>query len=129
MCLPRSNAPLELCRRPSGASGVGHLAALTEQGFTNLIGAASSEVDLRDRLSTHEFFQAQNPDVVIDAAARVGGILANSKYPADFLSDNLRIQVNIMDAAKDHGVHKLLFLGSSCIYPRLAEQPIKESVC
>jgi GDP-L-fucose synthase len=100
---------------------------LEAQGFTALVGATSSEVDLRDREATSAFFQGERPDVVIDAAAKVGGILANSTYPADFLSDNLRIQVNVMDAAKKTGVERLLFLGSSCIYPQLAEQPIKES--
>ena len=100
---------------------------LEEQGFGSLVGAASSEVDLRDREATSAFFWRQRPDVVIDAAARVGGILANSTYPADFLSDNLRIQLNVMDAANETGVERLLFLGSSCIYPKLAAQPIKES--
>jgi GDP-L-fucose synthase len=100
---------------------------LREQGFTSLVGATSSEVDLRDRDATSACFDRERPHVVIDAAARVGGILANSTYPADFLSDNLRIQVNVMDAAKETGVERLLFLGSSCIYPKLAEQPIKES--
>lgn len=100
---------------------------LTVQGFTDVVGSTSSEVDLRDRDKTFTFFDKQRPEVVIDAAAKVGGIMANDTYPADFLSDNLRIQVNIMDAAKDHGVDKLLFLGSSCIYPRHAEQPIRES--
>jgi GDP-L-fucose synthase len=97
------------------------------QGFTALVGATSSEVDLRDREATSALFRRERPEVVIDAAARVGGILANSTYPADFLSDNLRIQLNVMDAAKDAGVERLLFLGSSCIYPKFAEQPIKES--
>jgi GDP-L-fucose synthase len=100
---------------------------LQQQGFTALIAATSAEVDLRDRQATAAFFARERPDVVIDAAARVGGILANSTYPADFLSDNLRIQVNVMDAAKATGVDRLLFLGSSCIYPKFAEQPIKES--
>lgn len=100
---------------------------LEARGFTNLLGAPSSDVDLRDRDATYAFFAQHRPQVVIDAAAKVGGIMANDTYPADFLSDNLRIQVNIMDAAKDHGVDKLLFLGSSCIYPRHAEQPIRES--
>lgn len=100
---------------------------LESRGFTNLMGARSSEVDLRDRGATYAFFTEHQPQVVIDAAAKVGGILSNNTYPADFLSDNLRIQVNVMDAAKDHGVDRLLFLGSSCIYPRLAEQPIRES--
>jgi GDP-L-fucose synthase len=100
---------------------------LQEKGFTSLVGASSSEVDLRDREATSAFFRRERPDVVIDAAARVGGIMANSTYPADFLSDNLRIQVNVMDAAKETGAERLLFLGSSCIYPKFAEQPIKES--
>jgi GDP-L-fucose synthase len=100
---------------------------LHEQGFTTLLGASSSELDLRDREATSAFFERERPDVVIDAAAKVGGIMANSTYPADFLSDNLRIQVNLMDAARESGVERLLFLGSSCIYPKLAEQPIKET--
>jgi GDP-L-fucose synthase len=100
---------------------------LQEQGFTSLVGATSAEVDLRDRSATSVFFERERPDVVIDAAAKVGGILANSTYPADFLSDNLRIQVNVMEEAKRSGVDRLLFLGSSCIYPKFAEQPIKES--
>ena len=100
---------------------------LQEQGFTSLVGARSSEVDLRDRDATMRFFGRERPDVVIDAAAKVGGIMANSTFPAEFLSDNLRIQVNVMDAAKETGVQRLLFLGSSCIYPKFAEQPIKES--
>jgi len=100
---------------------------LEEEGFTSLVGASSSELDLRDREATSAFFRRERPDVVIDAAAKVGGIMANSTYPADFLSDNLRIQVNVMDAATEIGVDRLLFLGSSCIYPKFAEQPIKES--
>jgi GDP-L-fucose synthase len=100
---------------------------LQEQGFASLVGVRSSEVDLRDREATLAFFRRERPEVVIDAAAKVGGILANSTYPADFLSDNLRIQVNVMDVAKETGVERLLFLGSSCIYPKFAEQPIKES--
>ena len=100
---------------------------LEQQGFRSLVGATSSEVDLRDREATDAFFERERPEFVIDAAAKVGGILANSNYPADFLSDNLRIQVNLMDAAKDTGVDRLLFLGSSCIYPKFAEQPIEES--
>jgi GDP-L-fucose synthase len=100
---------------------------LQKQGFVSLIGATSSEVDLRDREATFAFFRREQPEVVIDAAAKVGGILANSTFPADFLSDNLRMQVNVMDASKETGVERLLFLGSSCIYPKFAKQPIKES--
>lgn len=95
-------------------------------GFTHLVGVASSEVDLRDREATFAFMRDVRPDVVIDTAARVGGILANDTYPAEFLSDNLRIQLNVMDAANEAGVDRLLFLGSSCIYPKFAEQPIRE---
>ena len=97
------------------------------KGFINLFGASSSEVDLRDRGAVFEYVDRIQPDVVIDAAARVGGIQANSAYPADFLSDNLQIQVNVMDAANAADVDRLLFLGSSCIYPKFARQPIQES--
>ena len=100
---------------------------LESEGYTNLIGATSSELDLRDRAAGFAFLREQRPDVVIDAAARVGGIHANDTFSADFLSDNLQIQVNLMDAANDVDVDRLLFLGSSCIYPKFAEQPIKES--
>ncbi|WP_394771454.1 GDP-L-fucose synthase family protein [Lacisediminihabitans sp.] len=100
---------------------------LSAEGFTDLIGATSAEVDLRDRGAVFDFMRTNRPDVVIDAAARVGGIFANDTFPADFLSDNLQIQVNLMDAANDIDVDRLLFLGSSCIYPKFAEQPIKES--
>ncbi len=99
---------------------------LTAAGFTNLVGRTSGELDLRDRDATFAFYAEQRPRYVILAAARVGGILANATSPADFLSDNLQIQVNTMDAAVAHGVERLLFLGSSCIYPRLAPQPIRE---
>lgn len=100
---------------------------LENQGFTNLIGASSKDLDLRDKAQTFAFFEEHKPDVVIDAAAKVGGIHANSTYPAEFLSDNLHIQLNVMDAANKYDVDRLLFLGSSCIYPKFAEQPIKES--
>ncbi len=97
-----------------------------ESGFSTLIGRTSSELDLRQRDATFAFMAEARPDVVIDAAARVGGIMANNTYPAEFLSDNLRIQVNLMDAAAVHRVPRLLFLGSSCIYPKQAPQPIRE---
>lgn len=99
---------------------------LQTEGFSSLVGRTSRELDLKDRDSTFAFFAESKPRYVALAAARVGGILANSTYPVDFLSDNLRIQVNVMDAALEHGVERLLFLGSSCIYPKLAEQPIRE---
>lgn len=100
---------------------------LTDEGFSDLIGATSAELDLRDRSGVFEYFRVNRPEVVIDAAARVGGIHANDTFSADFLSDNLQIQVNVMDAANEADVDRLLFLGSSCIYPKFADQPIKES--
>lgn len=99
---------------------------LESEGFTNLLGRSSTELDLKDRDAVFQFFAENAPRYVVLAAAKVGGILANSTYPVDFLSDNLRIQVNVLDAAREHGVERLLFLGSSCIYPKLAEQPIRE---
>ncbi|MEV1129881.1 GDP-L-fucose synthase [Agromyces sp. NPDC049794] len=99
---------------------------LVDLGFTDLIGRRSTELDLRDRDAVFAFMERERPAVVIDAAARVGGILANNTYPAEFLSDNLQIQVNLMDAANAVDVDRLLFLGSSCIYPKFAEQPIRE---
>ena len=86
----------------------------------------SAELDLRDSAAVEAFFAAERPATVVMAAAKVGGIHANSTYPADFISDNLRMQVNVLDAAARHGATKLLFLGSSCIYPKLAPQPIRE---
>lgn len=99
---------------------------LRDAGFTNLVGRTSSELDLRDRPAVDRFFKEARPEYVVLAAAKVGGILANATYPADFLSDNLRIQVNVLDAAARTAVRKLLFLGSSCIYPKFAAQPIHE---
>ncbi|WP_243076974.1 GDP-L-fucose synthase [Microbacterium sp. SS28] len=99
---------------------------LEQAGFSNLIGRSSKELDLRDRDATFAFFRENKPRYVVLAAAKVGGILANSTYPVDFLSDNLLVQVNVMDAALEQNVERLLFLGSSCIYPRDAEQPIRE---
>jgi GDP-L-fucose synthase len=99
---------------------------LEAEGFTQLYGRSSQELDLRDRDRTMAYVRETRPDVVVLVAGRVGGILANNTYPAEFLSDNLRIQVNVMDAAHEAGVQRLLFLGSSCIYPKLAEQPIRE---
>lgn len=99
---------------------------LEVKGFNNLVYATSSEVDLRDPASVEGFFEKEKPEYVFMAAAKVGGIYANDTYPADFLYDNLMIQNNVIHAAYTHKVEKLLFLGSSCIYPKLAQQPIKE---
>lgn len=100
--------------------------ALESYGHTNLLGRSSAELDLKERDAVFDFFAETKPAYVVLAAAKVGGILANNNYPVDFLSDNLRIQTNVMDAALEHGTERLLFLGSSCIYPKLAEQPIRE---
>lgn len=100
---------------------------LTALGFTSLVGRTSAELDLRDRAAVDAFFDEVRPDYVVLAAAKVGGIVANATYPAEFLSDNLRIQLNVLDAARAVGVRRLLFLGSSCIYPKHAPQPIPES--
>lgn len=97
------------------------------EGFTNLLMRSHSELDLMDRDATFDFVLESKPQIVIDAAAKVGGIMANNTYPADFLSENLQIQVNLLDAALAARVPRLLFLGSSCIYPKFAPQPIPES--
>ena len=99
---------------------------LQAQGFANLVGRTSAELDLRDRQATLDFLAQTRPDVVVVAAAKVGGILANSTRPVEFLSDNVRIQTNLLDGSHEAGVPRLLFLGSSCIYPKLAPQPIRE---
>ena len=99
---------------------------LQAEGFTDVIGKSSAELDLMDRDATFAFFAEHKPAYVALAAAKVGGIMANNTYPVDFLSDNLRIQLNVLDAAREHGVQRLIFLGSSCIYPKFAEQPIRE---
>jgi GDP-L-fucose synthase len=99
---------------------------LTAKGYTNLIGVSSAELDLRNQQSVRDFISATKPDVIIDAAARVGGILANNNYPYQFIMENLQIQSNLIDSALQEAVEKFIFLGSSCIYPRLAPQPLKE---
>jgi GDP-L-fucose synthase len=99
---------------------------LESRGHKGLLGKPSVELDLRDRNAVFDFYSQAKPEYVVLAAAKVGGIMANSMYPADFLSDNIRIQVNVLDAALHIGVKRLLFLGSSCIYPKFAPQPISE---
>lgn len=100
--------------------------ALETKCYTNLIGRSSSELDLRNQQAVSDFFQSEKPDIVIDAAARVGGILANSNYPYQFLMENMQIQNNLIDSSFKADVQKFIFLGSSCIYPKLAPQPLKE---
>jgi len=99
---------------------------LTANGYTNLIGSSSKELDLREQQAVRDFIAKEKPEVIIDAAARVGGILANNDYPYQFLSENLQIQSNLIDSALKNDVEKFIFLGSSCIYPKLAPQPLKE---
>lgn len=103
------------------------LRGLQAAGFTNVVVRSHAELDLTDRAATFDFILGARPQLVIDAAARVGGIMANDTYPAEFLSENLQIQVNLLDAAVAARVPRLLFLGSSCIYPKFAPQPIKEA--
>ncbi|MHA7191218.1 GDP-L-fucose synthase family protein [Arthrobacter sp. MDT2-16] len=99
---------------------------LEAEGFTNLHGQSSSELDLKDRSAVFAYLARVKPRYVVLAAAKVGGIMANNTYPVDFLTENLQIQVNVLDAAREQGVERVLFLGSSCIYPKLAPQPIRE---
>lgn len=110
-----------------GLVGSAIVRALEARGYTNLILKPRSELDLRDRSAVDAFFRVHQPRYVFLAAARVGGILANSTYPVEFLLENLEIHTHILRAAHEHKVQKLLFLGSSCIYPREAPQPITES--
>ncbi|HUD55668.1 MAG TPA: GDP-L-fucose synthase [Terracidiphilus sp.] len=99
---------------------------LEQRGYSNLLLRTHVELDLTDRRAVHTFFDQQKPEYVFLAAAKVGGILANDTYPADFIRENLEIQTSVIDASYRSGVERLLFLGSSCIYPKLAPQPIKE---
>jgi GDP-L-fucose synthase len=100
--------------------------ALEEKGYTNLLGKKSSELDLRNQQAVNDFYNQEKPEVVIDAAAKVGGILANNDYPYPFLMENMQIQNNLIDGALNAGIEKFIFLGSSCIYPKFAPQPLKE---
>jgi GDP-L-fucose synthase len=109
-----------------GLVGSAILRRLEAAGFERVVGRTSAELDLRNRDAVFDLFSETKPKYVVLAAAKVGGILANSTQPVEFLSDNLRIQVNVLDAAREFDVERLLFLGSSCIYPKFAEQPIRE---
>ncbi len=110
----------------SGLVGRAIVNKLADAGIEGILSPTSRELDLTDRASVEAFIELHRPALIIDAAARVGGILANNSFPAEFLSQNLQIQLNLMDTAARFGVRKFLFLGSSCIYPRLAEQPMSE---
>ncbi|WBO84971.1 GDP-L-fucose synthase family protein [Hymenobacter yonginensis] len=109
-----------------GMVGSALLRRLQQTGYHNLVVRTSQELDLRNQAAVEAFFSLERPDYVLLAAAKVGGIVANNTYRADFLYDNLMIQNNVIKQSHAHGVRKLLFLGSSCIYPKLAPQPIKE---
>jgi GDP-L-fucose synthase len=100
--------------------------ALEAKGYSNLVGKTSVELDLRNQAAVADFFELEKPEVVIDAAARVGGILANSNYPYQFLMENIQIQSNLIHFSLKADVQKFVFLGSSCIYPKMAPQPLKE---
>ena len=100
--------------------------AMDSAGYSNLLGKTSKELDLRDQREVNDFIQKERPEVIIDAAAKVGGILANDTYPYEFLMDNMLIQNNLIRAAHENNVSKFIFLGSSCIYPKFAPQPLKE---
>lgn len=99
---------------------------LSTKGYSNLIGVSSKELDLRNQQAVTDFISKEKPDVIIDAAAKVGGILANNNFPFPFLMENMQIQNNLISSAHEFGVTKFIFLGSSCIYPKLAPQPLKE---
>ena len=109
-----------------GLVGSAILRRLQKEGFTNIITKSHSELDLCNQQAVEDFFEKEKPEYVILAAAKVGGIMANSQYPAEFIYQNLMIGTNIVHASYKNGVKKLLNLGSSCIYPRMAPQPMKE---
>lgn len=109
-----------------GMVGSAIVRRLEAEGYKNIITRTSKELDLRRQAAVEEFFAAEKPDYVFLAAAKVGGIMANSKAPADFMYDNMIMEMNVIRSAYDNGVKKLMFLGSSCIYPRMAPQPMKE---
>jgi GDP-L-fucose synthase len=100
--------------------------ALASKGYSNLIGKTSAELDLRNQQAVINFYNKEQPEIVIDAAAKVGGILANNDFPYQFLMENMQIQNNLIDGALKTGIENFIFLGSSCIYPKLAQQPLKE---
>ena len=110
-----------------GMVGSAVVRRLEQDGFHNILLRTRDDLDLRDRPAVREFFERERPDIVVDAAAKVGGIIANQSQPVEFLLQNLSIQNHLIEAAADHGVRKLLFLGSSCIYPKHAPQPIPET--
>ncbi|MDE5586505.1 MAG: NAD-dependent epimerase/dehydratase family protein, partial [Muribaculaceae bacterium] len=110
-----------------GMVGSAIVRELRRQGYTNIITRTHAELDLTDQRAVNDFFAEEKPEYVFLAAAKVGGIIANSKHPADFMYDNMMLEMNVINAAWRNGCRKLEFLGSSCIYPRMAPQPMPES--
>jgi len=133
-CRGRDTGPTTIMNKDARIYVAGHrglvgsaiVRALESKGYQNLLLKTRRELDLTDEPAVREFFATEKPTHVFDAAAKVGGIFANDSYPADFLRDNLRIQNNLIQSAYENGVEKFLFLGSSCIYPKMAPQPLKE---
>mgnify|MGYP000134315217 CR=1 FL=1 len=109
-----------------GMVGSAIVRELEKLGYQNIVTRTSAELDLRNQQAVRDFISNEKPDIIIDAAARVGGILANNNYPYQFIMENMQIQNNLIDSALQAGIEKFIFLGSSCIYPRLAPQPLKE---
>jgi len=112
-----------------GLAGSAIVRKLEAEGYSNLLLASRQALDLRKQSAVDDFFARERPEYVFLAAAKVGGIWANNSYPAEFLHDNLEIQTNVIHAAWKHGVRKLLFLGSSCIYPKLRRSPSAKKAC
>jgi GDP-L-fucose synthase len=110
----------------SGMVGSAVWRALKNNGYENLIGKTSAELDLRNQQTVNDFYNQEQPEIVINAAAKVGGILVNNDFPYQFLMENMQIQNNLIDGAHKAGIEKFIFLGSSCVYPKLAQQPLKE---
>ena len=111
----------------TGMVGSACLRILKSNGYSNIITSNSSKLDLRDQKKVNQYISNEKPNIIINAAALVGGILANSQYPYNFLMDNMLIQNNLIKSAHENSIEKFIFLGSSCIYPKFSEQPIKES--
>ena len=122
----RKNAKIYIAGH-RGLVGSAVVRKLKQEGFTNLVTATSAELDLRNQQAVNQFFAKEKPAYVFLAAAKVGGILANDSYRGQFIYDNLMIQSNVIHAAYQHQVKKLLFFGSTCVYPKLAAQPMQES--
>lgn len=125
MAAPDRNDPIYVAGH-RGLVGSAALRALEAAGYTNLITRSSADLDLREQQAVRDFFRSERPEWVVCAAAKVGGIVANNDYPGEFIHDNLAIQTNVIENCRTAGVKKLIYLGSTCIYPKMAPQPIRE---